>query len=351
MKKYLMYCIVLLVVLLAIPVYAANEQVIDFTKALELALKNNLDLKVAALTMENSQIDLQKSELSSNADTRAQQLNLALELAKSKDTYEAARQNIIVGLITDFAELKKKRLTVETNEKQLKIKEIELKSTKDLLAKRNATETDVKNATLAVDEQKVTLAKSKDELEKVVNRLKTKTGITGAVTFKEITVQVQLARYDQAKAITQAEKASVNLKEMETRDQLAQLDLEKGQLEKKSDLDIKKLTNSKEIAHYRYLQAKNDVADSVKDGLFNLNQMYTTVQVKTSGYEIAKEDAQKTKLGQQKGYYTELQGLQSEITLLNAERDLFTAKVDYVVALIQLRHLLGESQTIGGEIK
>lgn len=351
MKTYLKYGMILALLLWSIPAYAANEQMVDFTKALELAVKNNVELKIAALTMENSQIDLQKSELSSNADTHAQRLNLALELAKSKSTYETTRQNVMVGLITDFADLKKKRLAVEITEKQWKLKELELKSTKELFAKRNATETDVKNATLAVDEQKVALSKSKDELEKVVGRLKTKTGLTGVVTFKEITVQVPTVRYEQAKAIAQAETVSVEHQEMEIRYQLALLELEKGQLEKKSELDIKKMTNAKEIARYRLQQSKNDIADQVKNELFNLDQFYTTVQLKSTGYEIAKEDHQKTKLGQQKGYYTEMQVLQSEMTLANAERDLFTAKVDYIVALIQLRHLLGESQTIGGEIK
>lgn len=350
MKRYWKYCLVLCMLLWTLPVYAANEQVVDFSKALDLALQNNLDLKIAALTMENNQIDLQKNELSS-ADTRAQQLSLALELAKSKSTYETARQNVIVGLMTDFAELKKKRLAVEVNEKQLKIKELELKSTKDLFAKRNATEADVKNATLAVDEQKVTLAQSKDELEKVINGLKTRTGLTGAVTFKEITVQISSVRYDPAKAVSQAEAASVALKERETQRQLAQLELEKGQLEKKSQLDLKKLANSKEIADYQYQQLKNELAEEVKNGLFTVNQAYTAIQVKTSRYEIAKEDHQKIKLGQQKGYYTEMQALESEIAFLNAERELFAAKVDSIIAVMELRQLLGESQTIGGEIK
>ena len=352
MKNVLKVVVILAVLLIAVPVGAEGGQNIGFEKALDLAMKNNIDLKIARLTLDNSQIDLEKNKLSGDAVTRSDELSLNLDLAKSADTYATAQYNIIYGLISDFIELTKKRQTVEVNEKLLRIKEMDLKKTTDLFAKKSATQSDVKNARSAMDDQSLALKKSKEDLSKLVDSLKSQTGLTGEQQFAELklnsTEKVALKLND---AITKALAASFDVKDKETRHKLAELELEKGQLEGRPELELKKLSNNKEIAWYRYLQTKENVTSEIKDMFSQLEQNWQTMEIKESDLDVAKKNFQQTSTGYKKGLYTETQYLQSNVQLLNAEKDLVQAKATYILNLAKLYHLVGDNQLVGGGLK
>lgn len=352
MKKVMRLIICLAVLLVTLPVLADEGQVVNFQKAVNLALQNNIDLKIAQLTLDNSQIDLEKSKISGDADTRAEQLSLDLDVAKSQDTYETAQYNIIYGLISDFIDLTKKRQAVELAEKQVRLKEMDLKQTNELFQRKSATNNDVKNAKSALDDQTLTLKKSKEDLARLIDNLKAKTGLKGDVQFKELNLNdITQLSLNLETAIQKALTASFEMKDRDTKLKLAELDLEKGQLESKPELELKKLANNKAIAEYRLHQTKDNVAQDVKDLFSSLEQSWKTIDIRSNDYEVAQKNFKQTSTGYQKGLYTETQFLQNNIALLNSDKALFSAKADYILKVAQLYNLLGDVKSVGGDLK
>ncbi|MCK4259155.1 MAG: TolC family protein [Halanaerobiales bacterium] len=352
MKQFTkMFFILVVLVAISITSFASDLKVVNLEEALKMVFENNIDLKIANLTLANSKIDWEKNQLSSNADTRSQQLNLQLELAKNEDVYHQAQYNIVYGVINNFIELTQKRLTVELNKNQLQIKELDLTRITELYKKGSAKTSELMDARSAVESQKLTLHRSQEDYDKLIDTLMTKTGLEGEVEFSELDITIKALEINFQTALEKAQSISFNLKDKEIRHQLANLEVEKAKVEGKPELDLNKYVNNKEIAWYRYLQAKDDLSETIKDQLWASDQALKTIEVKSVELDIAKENAKLTEIGYNQGFYTETQVLQSTVSLLNAEKTLFSAQADYILKTIQLYHQIGEDERIGGDLR
>lgn len=344
MKKII---IIILIFTLSTICLADDKQVVDFQKALEMAFQNNVDLKITQLNLANSQIAWEKNKLSADADTRSQQLKLTLDLAKNQQNYRQARFDTIYSILNDFISFTSLLKTVEVNELQLKIKELELERINELYGKGISTSLELMNARVALEEQRLNLHIKREDLTEIIDNLKFKTGVQDEVMFIEFTPSVLPLEIGLEEALEKATNTSFEIKEKEINYQLACLELEKAELENKPELEIKELINNKEIASLSLVKAKNDLKEIIKDQFRALDQALKTIEVKENELAIAKESYEQTKRGYEKGFYTESQFLQSKASLLNSENAVFNAKADYFLKTIQFYQMLGEDELIG----
>lgn len=350
MKYFGNLFLILVVVAFSITAFADEIKTVNFSNALNLVLENNIDLRIAELTLANSQIDWEKNQLASNANTRSQQLNLELDLAKSQDTYANARYNIIYGLVSDFVELTNYRQSVEINQNNLKIKELELERITELYELGSASNSEFLDARLAVADQSLVLQKSEEDFKRLQNDLQEKIGIASEVNFTELELKLNPVTIDSAKILEKALSASFDVKENDILDQLASIDLSKAELDGKPALEMKKLTNKKEITSLNLKKAKDKIESDVEEEIWNLDQALETIEVRKIAFQISQENYNKVKLSYEQGFDTETELLQNLVTYLNAEKAYFTARADYLLKNIQLLHLMGEEDQIGGEI-
>lgn len=345
---------ILIAVLLFSPLsLAEGAREMTLKEAIEGALEKNLELKIAKLTLENSLLDLERSRLSYDSDTNYKRLSLSLEVAKSQSQYDTARNNIIKGIISDFMEITKKRQAIQANQVLLEVKEIELKQKEELYHSGGANPSDVTEAGLTLEEQKLALYRAGKDLEKLEKNLYKATGIEREVKFKEVTLAILPLDIPLNDLLDLALKADQDLKDKELRHQMAILELERAQLEGKPDMDIDKLEKNKEIAQYRYLQAKEALEDNIQDQVWTLEQAVKTVENKGVELKLAQEGHRQVLTSYEKGFSTRLQLLQSHILLLNAQRDLFAAEADYVLKKLQIFNALGMDglTLLGGDLK
>ncbi len=349
-SKIAMTLLVFVVGIVGVANAAVQEGAINFNNALELVFENNLDLKIAELTLANSQIDWEKSKLSASAETRSQKLSLSLELEKNQNAYQESRYNIINEMIVDYVDLTKNRQSVEVNELLLKVNELEVARIEELYAQGSANSSELMDARSSLEDQKLTLHKSREDWNKLLDNLQWKTGLEDQVSFDELTFSVETLQFSKEEVLTKVLDTSYDLQDYDIRFQLAELELEKAKLEGKPELELNKLTNSKDIAWYHYLEAKRDLEKKVKDDLWALEIAAKTIEIKSSELKISQENYQQTQVGYQQGFYTETEYLQSQVSLINAQKALFTARADYWLKVYDIYHQTGQDDLIGGEL-
>ncbi|GAJ02584.1 unnamed protein product [marine sediment metagenome] len=83
--------------------FAAELKEMDLSQAINLALKNNLNLKIANLDLENAQIDYEKTKANNLlTESRYIQLQGDLGLLQAKDNYTQIRNQVIIDVVQNI---------------------------------------------------------------------------------------------------------------------------------------------------------------------------------------------------------------------------------------------------------
>jgi len=102
--------------------FAAETKEMNLSQAINLALENNLNLKIANLDLENAQIDYQKTK-ANNLLTESRYIELQgdLGLLQAEDNYNQTRNEVIIDVVQKFLQLNqaKKNITAKRKEAEL----------------------------------------------------------------------------------------------------------------------------------------------------------------------------------------------------------------------------------------
>ncbi|MCJ7789598.1 MAG: hypothetical protein MUP69_05345, partial [Candidatus Atribacteria bacterium] len=97
------------------PTQPTEPKEIDLSLAVNLALTNNLNLKIANLDLENAQIDYEKTKAGNLlTKSRYTQLQGDLGLLQAKDNYTQIGNQVIIDVVQKYLQLNqaKKNITV-----------------------------------------------------------------------------------------------------------------------------------------------------------------------------------------------------------------------------------------------
>jgi outer membrane protein TolC len=94
----------------------------NLSQAINLALENNLNLKIANLDLENAQIDYEKTK-ANNLLTESRYIELQgdLGLLQAKDNYTQTGNQVIIDVVQKYLQLNqaKKNITAKSKEAEL----------------------------------------------------------------------------------------------------------------------------------------------------------------------------------------------------------------------------------------
>lgn len=348
-------CIFLLILLIGTSIHsdclAGEKEVIGIDDAVQLALLNNYDLKITQLSLANHEIELKKGQLTVNAGTRIQQLNVTLALIQSQELYRATRHEIMTGLIRDFIQLANVRQNIALAQAVLQIRELDLKRINELYTRGNVIRGELMRAQLETEEQNLIVRQYKEQMLGLIRSLKNKIGHPGSPEFKEIILDCTPVLLEEGVMLERAFETSSELKEMEIRQQIAEVELEKARLEGQPELERQRLLNNRDIAHYRLVKTRDQLAITAQNAYAGLTQALQVIESRKAEVVIAEDHYQHMQLGFAHGIYAEIEYLESKAALMKVQIALLASQADYYLKRLEFYYLLGQDESWGGSRK
>lgn len=324
---------------------------IGVEEAIKLTLLNNYDLKITQLSLANHEIELKKSQLAVNASTRIQQLNVKLAMVQSQELYRATRYEIITGLIKDFVQLANLRQNIVLAQEILQIKELDLQRINELYTHGTVIRTELLRAQLEKEEQSLILHQYKESVWRLIGTLKSKIGHTGTPEFKDITLDCAPIILEEKVMIVRALETSNELKDMQIRQQIAEIELEKANVEGQPELEMQKFSNNREIARYRLLKTRDKLTATVQNTYADLTQAVKVMESKKAEVLIAEDHYQQIRLGFEHGVYSEIEYLESKVALMKVQIALFESQAEYYMKKMEFNYIIGQDEPVGGNQK
>ena len=326
--------------------HAAEPKEIDLSQAINLALENNLNLKIANLDLENAQIDYEKTKASNLlTESRYIQLQGDLGLLQAKDNYNQTRNEIIIDVVQKYLQLNqaKKNITVKTKEAELEknlLEEVKAqvkagyKGNLDLLEQ----ESNYNNAVF-------NLEKANDDYHQSFREFKLELGLNNQEEEEFNLVEVdypQVWQIDEEEALKKANENNFILELRKRQIELAKVDLERAEVAASPELDLRKLRNNIELANLNFNKTQKELDNSIRKQFYTYKQTINSLDLSQQNLNQAQQNNSIIIDQVKAGLKTKNDLLSAEISLLQTEHSLKSAILNYYMTKLNLQKLIGQ---------
>jgi len=326
--------------------FAAETKEMNLSQAINLALENNLNLKIANLDLENAQIDYEKTKANNLlTESRYIQLQGDLGLLQAKDNYTQTRNQVIIDVVQKYLQLNqaKKNITTKSKETELEknlLEEVKAqvkaghKGSLDLLQQENNYYNTVFN-----------LEKANDDYQQSFREFKLELGLNNQEEEEFNLVEVDYPKVWEIGEEEVLKKAIENSFALELRKrqiELAEVDLERAEVTASPELDLQKLKNNVELANLTYEKTQKELNNSIKKQFYTYKQAINSLDLSQQNLNQAQENNNIIIEQVKAGLKTKNDLLSAEISLLQAEYNLKSAILSNYMNKLNLQQLMGQ---------
>lgn len=319
---------------------------LDLSQAINLALENNLSLKIAHLDLENAQIDYEKTKADNLLiGSRYIELQGDLGLLQAKDNYNNIRNQVIIDVVQKYIQLSqvKKNIMVTGKEVELERKLLEEvkaqvqsghKGSLDLLQQENKYHNAVFN-----------LEKANDDYYQSFKEFKLELGLTNQSEEELNLTEMDYPKIweiSEEEAIKMAIKNSFTLEFSKRQIELNEVDLERAEVAASPKLDLQKLKNNVELANLNYDKTQKELNNSISKQFYAYKQSISNLDLSQQNLNQAQENNSIIIEQVKAGLKTKSDLLSAEISLLQAEHNLKSAILNYYMTKLTLQQLMGQ---------
>ena len=326
--------------------YAAELEEINLSQAINLALENNLNLKIANLDLENAQIDYEKTK-ANNLLTESRYIELQgdLGLLQAKDNYNQIRNQVIIDVVQKYLQLNqtKKNITAKSKEVELEkrlLEEVKIqvnsgyKGSLDLLQQENK----YNNAVFDLE-------KANDDYHQSFREFKLELGLNnqGEEEFNLVEVDyLKVWEIGEEEVLKKAIENSFTLELRRRQIELAKIDLERAEVTASPELDLRKLRNNMELANLNFNKTQKELNNSIRKQYYAYKQIVNSLDLSRQNLNQAQESNGIIIDQVKAGLKTKNDLLSAEISLLQAEYNLNSALLNYYMNKLTMQKLIGQ---------
>ncbi|HAJ32380.1 MAG TPA: hypothetical protein DCK79_03285 [Candidatus Atribacteria bacterium] len=333
--------------------FAAEPKEMNLSQAINLALENNFNLKIANLDLENAQIDYEKTK-ANNLLTESRYIELQgdLGLLQAKDNYTQTRNQVIIDVVQKYLQLNqaKKNITTKSKEAELErnlLEEVRAqvkaghKGSLDLLRQENRYHNTVFD-----------LEKANDDYHQSFREFKLELGLNNQEEeFNLVEVNYpEIWKIGEEEALKMAIENSFILELRKRQIELAKVDLERAEVAASPELDLRKLKNNIELANLSFNKTQKELDNSIRKQFYTYKQTVNSLDLSQQNLNQAKENNSIIIDQVKAGLKTKNDLLSAEISLLQAEYNLNSAILNYYMNKLTMQKLIGQ-KIQEGEIK
>ncbi|MDP2945360.1 MAG: TolC family protein [Atribacterota bacterium] len=326
--------------------YATEPKETNLSQSINLALENNLNLKIANLDLENAQIDYQKTK-ANNLLTESRYIELQgdLGLLQAKDNYNQIRNEVIIDVVQKYLQLNqaKRNITAKSKEAELErnlLEEVKAqvkaghKGSLDLLRQENKYNNAVFN-----------LEKANDDYHQSFGEFKLELGLNNQEEEEFNLVEVDYPKVwqiDEEEALKKAVENSFILELGKRQIELAKVDLERAEVAASPELDLRKLKNNIELTNLNFNKTQKELTNSIRKQFYTYKQTINSLDLSQQNLNQAQENNSIIIDQVKAGLKTKNDLLSAEISLLQAEYNLNSAILNYYTTKLTMQRLIGQ---------
>jgi len=329
-------------------IFAEEVTELDLNQAINLALKNNLSLKIADLELKNAEIDYDKTKADNLlTSSRYVELQGELGLLQANDNYAQTRNEIIIEVVQKYIQLLMAKKNIFLKEKGTELE-------KNLFEEVKAQVDAGHKGSLELLQQENEYYNAVFELEKANNDYNQsfkefifELGIDEAeeqeqeFNLKEISYP-QIWNIDEETALKEAVEQSFVLELCQRKIELAQIDLERAIVASSPSLEIQQLKNNIVLSNLDYEKTLKELNNSISKQYYSYKQAINSLNLSQQNLKQAQENYYILSEQVKAGLKTKNDLLSAEINLLQAEYNLNSALLNYHLAKLTLQQLMGQ---------
>ncbi len=326
--------------------FAVETKEMNLSQAINLALENNLNLKIANLDLENAQIDYEKTKANNLlTESRYIQLQGDLGLLQAKDNYTQTRNEVIIDVVQKYLQLNQaeKNITAKSKEVELEkrlLEEVKIqvnsgyKGSLDLLRQENK----YNNAVFDLE-------KANDDYHQSFGEFKLELGLSNQEEEEFNLIEVdypEIWKIGEEEALKMAIENSFIFELRKRQIELAKVDLERAEVAASPELDLRKLRNNIELANLNFNKTQKELNNSIRKQYYTYKQTVNSLDLSRQNLNQAQESNGIIIEQVKAGLKTKNDLLSAEISLLQAEYNLKSTILNYYTAKLTLQKLIGQ---------
>jgi len=319
---------------------AAEPKEMNLSQAINLALENNLNLKIANLDLENAQIDYEKTKANNLlTESRYIQLQGDLGLLQAKDNYTQTRNQVIIDVVQKYLQLNQAKKNITTKSKEAELEKNLLEEVKAQVKAGHKGSLDLLRQENKYNNAVFNLEKANDDYHQSFGEFK-----LVEVNYPEIW------KIGEEEAVKMAIENSFILELRKRQIELAKVDLERAEVAASPELDLRKLRNNIELANLNFNKTQKELDNSIRKQFYTYKQTINSLDLSRQNLNQAQENNSIIIDQVKAGLITKNDLLSAEISLLQAEYGLKSAILNYYMTKLNLQKLIGQ-KIQEGEIK
>ncbi len=338
------FLILVLVVFCSSTVLAVEDGVtLGLQQIIEKAVRENIDLKIAELNLEDARLNYKKGQLN-NLISNSRLLALQTELVKvqAEEVYKNVRDSVILDVIGKYIDI------ISVNQKLITAqKEVELQAKKVEEVKAQV-EVGYKGS-LELFEQETSylsalnsLEKIKDELEQKVRELKQKAAISKGIEIEFIKlVKPEVWSVSEEDVLATAISNNIVLKVRRQQVTLAENDLEKARVSGTPEIDLRKKEIVLDKTGLELTKEQQNIENDFQNKYYLQKQSVKNMEMAEKAVIQAGEHYKIIKEQSDAGLVSKNDLLSSELRLYEAENRFTDSIINYYINMLQLQKAMG----------
>jgi len=326
--------------------FAAETKEMNLSQAINLALENNLNLKIANLDLENAQIDYEKTKASNLlTESRYIQLQGDLGLLQAKDNYNQTRNEVIIDVVQKYLQLNQAKRNITAKRKEAELEKNLLEEVKAQVKAGHKGSLDLLRQENKYNNAVFNLEKANDDYHQSFGEFKLELGLNNQEEEEFNLVEVdypEIWQIDEEEALKKAVENSFILELRKRQIELAKVDLERAEVTASPELDLRKLRNNIELANLNFNKTQKELTNSIRKQFYTYKQTINSLDLSQQNLSQAQENNSIIIDQVRAGLKTKNDLLSAEISLLQAEYSLKSAVLNYYMTKLNLQKLIGQ---------
>lgn len=326
--------------------FAAETKEMNLNQAINLALENNLNLKIANLDLGNAQIDYEKTK-ANNLLTESRYIELQGDLGflQAKDNYNQTRNEVIIDVVQKYLQSSQAKENINTKSKEAELEKNILEEVKAQVKAGHKGNLDLLRQENKYNNAVFDLEKANDDHHQSFREFKLELGLNDQEEEEFNLVEVDYPKVwqiDEEEALKKAIENSFILELRKRQIELAKVDLERAEVAASPELDLRKLRNNIELANLNFNKTQKELNNSIRKQYYTYKQIVNSLDLSRQNLNQAQESSGIIIDQVKAGLKTKNDLLSAEISLLQAEYNLKSAILNYYTAKLTLQKLIGQ---------
>jgi len=326
--------------------FAAEPKEMNLSQAINLALENNLNLKIANLDLENAQIDYEKTK-ANNLLTESRYIELQgdLGLLQAKDNYNQIRNEVIIDVVQKYLQLNQAKRNITAKSKEAELEKNLLEEVKAQVKAGHKGNLDLLLQENKYNNAVFDLEKANDDYHQFFTEFKLELGLNNQEEEGFNLVEVNYPKVwqiDEEEALKKAIENSFILELRKRQIELAKVDLERAEVTASPELDLRKLKNNIELANLNFNKTQKELTNSIKKQFYTYKQTINSLDLSQQNLNQAQESNGIIIQQVKAGLKTKNDLLSAEISLMQAEYNLKSTILNYYTTKLTLQKLIGQ---------